>query len=505
MELDATICYRALRSRDARFDGRFFTGVTSTGIYCRPVCPARTPRVENCRFFACAAAAEEAGFRPCRRCRPETAPGTPAWQGSASTVSRALRLIDDGALDDEGHGVENLAERLGVGGRHLRRLFAEQLGASPLAVAQTRRAHLARRLIEVSSLPMTRIALAAGFPNVRRFNASIRERFQCSPSEIRRGARRAAGRELQLRLAFRPPLDWSALLAYLAPRAIPGVERVDGDSYSRTVAQGDFAGVVRVSLAPGGGALVLSAPPSAAAVLAALASRARSLFDLDADPAAIGSVLAADPVLAPLLAQHPGLRAPGAWDRFELAIRALLGQQISVAAATRLAGRLVRRWGRPLDARTSAPEAVASREPAWLFPRPQDLADADIASLGMPGARADAIRGFASAVASGAPLLELAASSQQAVDRLTALDGVGDWTAQYIALRALKEPDAFPAGDLGLRRALPALAPGGEQHPLPTAAALRRRAEGWRPWRGYAAMLLWQSDLPGPPRQRERN
>ena len=207
-----------------------------------------------------AAAAEEAGFRPCRRCRPETAPGTPAWQGSPSTVSRALRLIDDGALDDEGHGVENLAERLGVGGRHLRRLFAEQLGASPLAVAQTRRAHLARRLIEVSSLPMTRIALAAGFPNVRRFNASIRERFQCSPSEIRRGARRAAGRELQLRLAFRPPLDWSALLAYLAPRAIPGVERVDGDSYSRTVAQGDFAGVVRVSLAPGGGALVLSAP-----------------------------------------------------------------------------------------------------------------------------------------------------------------------------------------------------------------------------------------------------
>jgi AraC family transcriptional regulator of adaptative response / DNA-3-methyladenine glycosylase II len=516
MELDHDICHRALRARDPRFDGRFFTGVATTGVYCRPVCPARTPRSAHCTFFACAAAAEEAGFRPCRRCRPETAPGTPAWRGTSATVARALRLIDEGALDDA--GVEALAGRLGIGDRHLRRLFAEQLGASPLRVAHTRRVHFAKRLLEETDLSMTRIALAAGFRNVRRFNAAVRATFDRTPTAIRtrvRAGRRTAGDGLvTLRLAYRPPLDWEGMLAYLAPRATPGVEEVAAGVYRRTVSLDGFTGRIEVAPAPGGAAaLHLRAPVDAAPVLARLADRTRAMFDLAADPAAVADALAGDVRLGRLVRRRPGLRVPGAWDRFELAVRAVLGQQITVAGATRLAGRLVRTFGRPLAGsdwctRVQSP-AVQSRHgsarpaprgdaaagpahpdpasPAWLFPRPADLVDADLAHIGIPAARAETIRSLAGAALAGEPLLELAPDLETAVARLAAVPGIGDWTAQYVAMRALREPDAFPAGDLGLRKAL-ARAGGG---PLAT-SAVRRRSAAWRPWRAYAAMLLWQ-------------
>ena len=482
MELNPRICYRALRSRDGRFDGRFFTGVRTTGIYCRPVCPARTPRAANCVFFLCAAAAEEAGFRPCRRCRPETAPGTPAWRGTSASVSRAMRLIEDGALEESGVG--DLAARLGVGDRHLRRLFAEQLGASPLAVAHTRRVHFAKRLIAETRLPMTQIAFAAGFHNVRRFNAAVRRSFDRTPTEIRRGAHTpnatGNGGALTLRVPYREPFNWNGLLGFLGPRAIPGVETVDGNRYRRLVEIDDFIGGVEIKPNPeGGAALLLRAPVVAAPHLAQLSDRVRGLFDLSADPGAISDQLSGDPRLATLIKRHPGMRVPGAWDRFELAVRAVLGQQVTVAGATRLAGRLVRRFGRPIA-------TAGESDPAWLFPRPADLVDADVAAIGIPAARAETIRSLAKAVRDGEPILELASGLDEAIERLVALPGVGEWTAHYVAMRALGEPDAFPAGDLGLRKAL---ARGGR---LPAASALRKRAEAWRPWRAYAAMLLWR-------------
>ena len=485
MELDPHICYRALRSRDARFDGRFFTGVKSTGIYCRPICPARTPLAKNVVFFTCAAAAEEAGFRACQRCRPETAPGTPAWRGSSVTVSRAVRLIQEGAMDDA--GVVGLAARLGVGDRHLRRLFAQQLGASPLALAHTRRVHYAKQMIEETQLSMTEIALAAGFANARRFNAAVRASFDRTPTEIRRraggnGATKVGG-AVTLRLSYRVPFDWDGLLAFLSSRAIPGVERVEGRSYLRSVELDDFAGVISIRPDPKAkSALQLSVPVVAAPHLARIAARVRLLFDLDADPEAITSALSAEPRLRVLARRYPGTRVPGAWDPFELAVRAVLGQQITVAGATRLAGRIVERFGRPLPGETGQDGG-----PHLLFPRPCELGDAAVAGIGMPAARAETIRGIARTVAAGEPVLTASASLDEAVERLMALPGFGAWTAQYIAMRALREPDAFPAGDLGLRQAL------ADGNSLPTAMQVGKLAEAWRPWRAYAAMLLWRS------------
>jgi AraC family transcriptional regulator, regulatory protein of adaptative response / DNA-3-methyladenine glycosylase II len=476
MNLEREICYRALQSRDARFDGRFFTGVTSTGVYCRPVCPARTPRPENCAFFACAAAAEAAGFRPCRRCRPETAPGTPAWQGTSATVTRALRLIDGGALDDG--GVDDLAARLGVGARHLRRLFASQLGVSPRAVALTRRVHLARQLLEQTQLPVEAVALAVGFESARRLRAAFATHCGRSPLEVRRspGESTEHGR-FALRLGYRPPMPWDALLAYLAPRAIPGVEVVGDGCYRRSIRVAATSGILEVAPDLERQRLILHVPTSLAPHVAHLVARVRALFDLDADPGMIAAHLDTDPLL---VGRPAGLRVPGTWDPFELAVRAILGQQITVAAATRLAGRLVRAFGRPLP----APEAGIG----WVFPAAAELAQAsaeDIAAIGMPVARGEAIRGFAAAVVGEPSFLSPVAGLETAVARLTRLPGCGPWTAHYVALRGLREPDAFPSGDLHLRRALAA---GGE--PLTPAAALAR-AERWRPFRGYAALRLW--------------
>jgi AraC family transcriptional regulator, regulatory protein of adaptative response / DNA-3-methyladenine glycosylase II len=484
MDLDPERCYRAVLAHDRRFDGRFFTGVVTTGIYCRPICPVSPPKFENVRYYPCAAAAEEAGFRPCRRCRPETAPGTPAWVGTSATVARALRLITDGALDAA--DVERLGARLGVGGRHLRRLFATYVGASPRAIARTRRVHFARRLIDESTLPMTEVSLSAGFRSVRQFNHAIRACFGRTPTTLRRAARAkpaapADGGTLLLRLPYRPPLAWAALARYLAARATPGVEAVDATSYRRTVELDGVAGRIEVRFVPDQAHLLLRLDlPSTKSAMPAV-DRVRRLFDLDADPLEIASHLRRDRRLVRGLRRLPGLRIPGAWDGFELAVRAILGQQVTVAGATTLAGRLARVFGTPL------PGAEA---PSLLFPRPEVLATADVARIGIPRARADAIRALAAAVAGGALRLDPAADPEATVARLTAIPGIGAWTAAYIALRALGEPDAFPAGDLGLRRAL-----GNGRGPL-APGELARAAEAWRPWRGYAAMSLWLNGEP---------
>jgi AraC family transcriptional regulator of adaptative response / DNA-3-methyladenine glycosylase II len=475
VNLDPELCYRAVRSRDVRFDGRFFTAVRTTGIYCRPICPARPPRKENAVFFAHAAAAEEAGFRPCLRCRPDAAPSTPAWSGTKAVVSRALRLIDEGALDDS--DVDDLARRVGLGSRQLRRLFVRHVGAAPIAVAQTRRLHTARTLLNTTTLPITEIALGSGFTSVRRFNATFRERYGMAPSALRKGVRAAAGGAgIELRLAYRPPFDWEGLLAFLGPRAIAGVELVDGDSYARTVALGDERGIVRVRRATRGNYLAVSAPASFGKSVRSVVDRIQRMFDLAADPAPIADHLRRDSLLAPLVKANPGVRVPGCWDSFELAVRAIVGQQVSVAGATTIMGRIAKEFGEAIEA--------SGGEPNRIFPRPGQIAQAAI--TGMPSSRAQTIRTIAAAVASGSRCLDPGASLDESVRRLTEVAGIGPWTAHYIAMRALGEPDAFPHGDLGLRRAA------GKQEPV-SAEELRQRAESWRPWRAYAAVLLWRS------------
>ncbi len=476
---------RARRSRDARFDGRFFVGVTSTGVYCRPVCPAPSPRAAHVRYFPSAAAAADAGFRPCLRCRPEAAPGTPAWLGTSAVVRRALALIQDGALDSE--SVDALAARLGIGPRHLHRLFVAHVGAPPLAVAQTRRLHFAKRLIDDSELSMTEIALASGFGSLRRFNAAFLETYRRPPSALRRLRRAgAAGQsgELVLRLALRPPYDLDHLLGFLAERALPGVERVDAAGYARTAASDAGPVVVRVGRAsattPAGRraappALELRIEGAPAAALFRLTADARRMFDLAADPAVIEAALAHDPLLGPLVRRRPGLRIPGAWEPFECAVRAILGQQVSVAAGRTLAVRLVERAG----TRLGTPRHGLTH----LFPAAAALAGAELAGLGLTSGRRIALQALARAVAEGR--LDLRAGAEQAVAGLRALPGIGDWTAQYVALRALGEPDAFPAADLVLRRMA-----GGDGQAL-TARALAACAEAWRPWRGYAVFHLW--------------
>jgi len=506
---DDDTCYRAFTSRDRRFDGRFVTAVLTTGIYCRPGCPARRPARRNVRFFACPAAAESAGFRPCLRCRPETAPGGPAWSGTSATVTRALRLIDQGALDES--GVEGLAARLGVTGRWLRELFAGQLGASPLAVARTRRVHFARRLLGETDLPVAEVALASGFGSARRLHDAIRATFRRAPRELRRrpaGSRagrsvvertRAAsaatrtapeGEALELRLPARPPFDAGPLLRFFAARVLPGVEEVADGVYRRSVRLGDESGVVEIRAVPGETGVRVRWPASSSRSLLTLASRASRLFDLAADVATIRAHLRRDPALAAAI-PPAGIRVPGAWDPFELGVRALLGQQISVAAARTLAARLVSRCGTPLPGR---PRGTITR----LFPTPAAVAGADLSRIGLTRSRTTALRGFATAVASGELDLTIAASLDEQVARLTALPGIGEWTAHYVAMRALGDPDAFPAGDLGLRRAL------GRGGQLATPGEVAKRAERWRPWRAYAVIALWMKDAAEPTPRRRR-
>jgi AraC family transcriptional regulator, regulatory protein of adaptative response / DNA-3-methyladenine glycosylase II len=476
VELDRRACDRARRSRDPRWDGRFFIGVTTTRVYCRPICPARAPKDEHVRYFPSAAAAEAAGFRPCLRCRPEASPGTPAWLGSSGVVSRALRLIGEGALDDA--GVEELAGRLGVTARHLRRLFVQHLGASPLAVALTRRVHFAKKLLDETSLDCGQVALVAGFGSRRRFNGQIRRTFARTPTELRRTARRGTGDPecFRLRLAYRPPYDWDALLAFLAARAVPGVESVQGGRYRRTIAIEGQSGVISIGRDPSGSAPALSlevrfADPRA---LLAIVERVRRVFDLGADPAVIAACLRRDALLRGRLARHPGIRCPGAWDGFELVVRAVLGQQVSVRAATTLASRIAERFGSPL--------AGAGDGLDRLFPTPAQLATAALEDAGVMPARAETIRALGRDVAAGRLALAGAGDVDAILSAFRARAGIGEWTAAYVAMRALGEPDAFPAGDRVLLRLAAE----------PNARALERRSEAWRPWRAYAVMLLWQ-------------
>ncbi|MBI2380689.1 MAG: helix-turn-helix domain-containing protein [Gammaproteobacteria bacterium] len=480
--LDPEVCERARQTRDARFDGRFFIAVTSTKIYCRPVCPVQPPLAKNVRFYATAAAAEAAGFRPCLRCRPETAPGTPAWAGTGATVARALRLIDEGALDEG--SLEVLATRLGVGERYLRKLFEAQVGASPSAVAKTRRLHLAKRLLDETALSMPAIAEAAGFGSLRRFNAAFQESYGRTPGSLRR---KALSSEIvpdagvcRLRLPYREPWRWEQFHGHFALRALPGVEVLEPRRYARSFRLAGHCGWYAVRPLDGEPVLELTVSASALPVLAQVVARVRRQFDLDAEPGVIAGQLAADPALAPLLAATPGLRLPCAFDAFEQAVRAIVGQQVTVKAAVTVVGRLVDRYGEVLEA---APEGAPTR----LFPRPEALAQAELAGIGMPGKRAEALRGFAARVADASLVLAADQGVERLVAELRALPGLGPWTAEYIALRAFGEPDAFPASDLGLLKSRA----WGENPP--TAGQLQARAEAWRPWRAYAAVYLWNS------------
>ncbi len=510
MTLDPDTCYRAMVARDPRFDGRFFTAVTSTGIYCRPVCPARTPARANMRFFSHAASAEAAGFRACRRCRPETSPGSPEWNARADLAARAVRLIADGYAD--AHGIGGLAARLAVTPRHLHRLLVAELGAGPQALARTARLQTARRLLAETSMPITEVAFASGFSSVRQFNASVRESSGRSPSELRAGARTtrarkatarrtgpegqeardsagASGPWLTLRLACREPFDATAWLGFLAARAIPGVEQVTGDRYARSVRTAAGPGIIELIPRPGQGHVLLRARLSGLGAVGPVVGRARRLLDADADPAAIGAALAADELLAPLVRARPGLRVPGAYDGFELAVRAVLGQQVSVAAASTFAGRLAARHGMrltadgpaegPADATGATAAGAAGSGPAVLFPDPGVLAEADLTGLGLTTARQRTLRSLAAAVATGRLTLDPGADPGEIAARLAGVPGIGPWTIGYILMRAAADPDAFPQADLGLRRALARLG-------VPAGHAAR-----WRPWRAYAAMYLW--------------
>ncbi len=481
MDLDHDACYRAISLRDARFDGRFFTGVRTTGIYCRPICPARTPKSENVTFYPTAAAAQEAGFRPCLRCRPETAPDLGAWRGTSNTVSRALSLIELGALDEA--RVDALADRLGVGERQLRRLFGQHLGASPVAVAQTRRVLLAKQLIHETRLPMAEIAFAAGFGSIRRFNETFQALFGRTPRDLRRSSSAdipAGPRgEIVLLLRYQPPYDWPSMLEFLRRRAIPGIETVTADRYARSLDLDGVQGTVAVERGDGN-ALRASVRFPRLSALPVIIARLRRVFDLAADPLAITAHLAKDPTLAPLVEARPGLRVPGAWDGFELAIRAVLGQQITVAAAVRLAGRLVAAYGEPL--------AEPDGDMTHVFPQPDALVAADLGSLGMPRTRAATLSAVAAAALADRHIFDATLGLDAAVRRLRDIRGIGEWTAQYIALRQLREPDAFPAADIVLLRAMAEREGQGR-----SASQLLDRAKPWQPWRAYAAQHLWAS------------
>lgn len=470
MLLDADACWRALATHDTRFDGRFYVGVRSTGVYCRPVCRVRAPKRENCRFYPSAAAAERAGFRPCLRCRPELAPGFAAVDASARIVQAAVALIDGGFL--ESASLESLAERIGVTSRHLRRVFDAELGVSPVEYAQTSRLLLAKRLLTDTSLPVTDIAYASGFASVRRLNALFSARYRMPPTRLR-VQRSARGAGMRFMLGYRPPYAFDAVMAFLEMRAIRGVESRAGAVFRRTLAIAHrgttHSGWVEISHAKRRGALAVELSPSLSHVVPQVLSRVRHVFDLACDPHEVAGVL------GPLAAHEPGMRVPGVFEGFEAGVRAIAGQQVSVRAMATLLGRIAERFGEPL---ADAPPGLAR-----TFPDADVLADASptsIAALGMPQARARSIVALARAVADGlvlAPGVDVPAT----LDRLQALPGIGPWTAQYIALRALAWPDAFLPTDLGVRRAI------GES----STARIVAHAERWRPWRAYAVIHLW--------------
>jgi AraC family transcriptional regulator, regulatory protein of adaptative response / DNA-3-methyladenine glycosylase II len=479
---DHDTCYRIIVAKDVRFDGRLFIGVKTTGIYCRPICPARTPKSENLIFYPSAAAAQEGGFRPCLRCRPETAPDTPAWRGTSATIGRALRLIEEGALDD--HSVEHLAMRLGMGDRQLRRLFHQHVGATPISVAQTRRVLLAKQLLHETSLPISQIALASGFGSIRRFNEVFLQLFQRPPIEIRRATQpeipHLAGGELALKLRFRQPYNWDQMLAFLQARLIKQIEVIEGQEYSRSFELGGEVGVVRVSK---GGADWLSVHVRAnnLIILPKLIAKLRHAFDLGGDPQTIARDLSAHPLLVNMVEKASGLRLACSWSGFEGVVRAVLGQQISVKAAIALCSRLVDSLGTQLD-----PTVAGGGPVTRLFPTPNAVAEADLSSMPMPASRQQTLSNIASAFVNDPEIL--VGDFDAVRQRLSGIKGVGPWTLGYVSLRVLGDVDAFPAGDVALLKAYR-----GATNREASQQQLLNASDAWRPWRAYAAQHLWTS------------
>ncbi|MBI4964556.1 MAG: DNA-3-methyladenine glycosylase 2 family protein [Desulfomonile tiedjei] len=483
MTLDTKICDRARLARDPRFDGLFFIGVLSTGIYCRPICPARSPKPENIVYFPSAAAAAEAGLRPCLRCRPEAAPGSPAWNGTSATVSRAIMLIRQGALNEG--SLEDLAWKLGVGSRHLRRLFQTHIGASPKSLATTQKTLFAKKLLSETELPVTQIAFASGFGSIRRFNAAFSKIYGTTPSALRRRSHGNKTTEstlfqCQLTLSYRPPFHWQSMLGFFEMRAIPGVEFVAQGVYHRTIRINETTGVISAANQPRDNALLLTVALSDSRDLMPIVERVRRMFDLDANITAIHDVLTADRELARLVRKQPGIRLPGAWDPFEAAIRAVVGQQISVKGARTVLGRIAAKAG-PLF------ESVNHPKLTHFFPTAHELNACDLGMVGMPETRARTVRTLAGEVDRGRLSFVVHGSLADFIEQLTRIPGVGEWTAHYVAMRAMGEPDAFPAADLGIIKALQ------QGNKRPTPKQIRERAEAWRPWRAYAAMYLWHS------------
>ena len=475
--LDFERCYRAVESRDARFDGWFITAVKTTGIYCRPSCPTPVrPKRENVSFYPTAAAAQLAGYRACKRCRPDASPGSPEWNVRGDLVGRAMRLIADGTVDRD--GVAGLAHRLAVSERHLHRLLLSELGAGPLAIARAQRAQTARVLIETTDLPFTDVAFAAGFESIRQFNDTVREVFALTPTALRSaGWRRGdvADGALTLRLPYRPPLDWSALSSWLRVRALPGVAEVNGRVYRRTLRLPRGAAVV--ALEPIDTHIQCTLRLESMADLTSAVRQCRRLLDLDADPRSVVDVLSKDRRLSKIVKRRPGLRAPGAVDGTELAIQAILGQQVSIAAARTLASRLVTANGDLIK--------IADASLTHLFPRADAIAEADLAKLGVPATRRATLRALARAVADGTLALDPGADRSETHRQLMRLPGIGEWTAGYIVMRALGDPDTFLSSDLGVKKAGARLGIGGN------ARAIAEHAAAWRPWRSYATHQLW--------------
>jgi AraC family transcriptional regulator of adaptative response / DNA-3-methyladenine glycosylase II len=465
------LCYQALLSHDDRFDGVFFVGVSTTGIYCRTVCPARTPQPERCTFYPSAAAAERAGFRPCLRCRPELAPGNARIDAISRLASAVAGHIEDGALTEG--AVTDLASEMRISDRHLRRVTLSAFGVSPIELAQTQRLLLAKRLLTDTNLPMTQVAYASGFSSLRRFNALFKERYRLNPTDLRRGRESVTLPEVIVcEVAYRPPLDWDAMLQFLGARAVGGVEAVEGRRYLRAVAWKTHRGSITAEPSGRKHALSITLSASLAPALLPILARIKRLFDLNANPRHIAAHL------GPLAEAHPGLRVPGAFDGFETAVRAVLGQQVSVRAATTLAGRFAAAFGEPIQ--TPTPSLTHLPPTAAQIARVETN---DIAALGITTARAHTILALARAVADGRVVLEPGSDVEETMTQLKTLPGIGEWTAQYIAMRALCWPDAFPHTDLGIYKAL------GETNPK----RVLETAETWRPWRAYAVMHLWKS------------
>jgi AraC family transcriptional regulator of adaptative response / DNA-3-methyladenine glycosylase II len=474
--MDEELCFRAVQGRDPRFDGWFVMAVRTTGIYCRPSCPALTPRRHNVEFFPAAATAQSRGYRACKRCRPDASPGSPEWNTRADVVGRAMRLIADGVVDRD--GVPGLAARLGYGERQVHRLLVAEVGVGPLALARAQRAQTARLLVETTSLPFTEVAHASGFGSVRQFNETVQEVFACTPSQLRSGGRpTAGGGPLTVRLAVRQPFSGDELLTFLAARAVPGVEHVEDHAYTRSLRLAHGTAVVRAEVGTAGCTCTVSL--QSLADLQSAVQRTRRLLDLDADPALIDAHLAADPLLRPLVVARPGLRAPGHPDGTELLVRAVLGQQVSVAGARTLAARLVAAHGEPL----AQPEGGVTH----LFPAAGVIASLVPAAFSMPRARATALIDACRLIADGALVLDAGSDRAHAAATLQSVRGIGPWTAGYVAMRALGDPDVFLPTDIGVRNALVGLGVPGDPR------SVAELADRWRPWRTYALHHLWAS------------